>query len=334
MKESCLYIIIIFVMYMFYVNLMISDKKITNEIAKYITWDDFKYPGKSHSFFANKPVGGLTESENEIWNSLEICRLFYRKDSDEEKTFDYDVLPVNISRKEYLLNNGFTQLKFIDNQNTGTVMSIIKNNTKNEIYIVFRGTEQNLTDLKTDLDTGIPPFLKSKKSIVIHKGFIEAFESIKTQLLDYINNEATFNSNQTIIVTGHSLGAALATIFMSQLNQTKLINNYIKLITFGSPLVGNDAFIKSIGLDNKKNIRITNGIDIITVIPFSIFGYDHIQQNPMELSWDNKNLLLLGNLKVFATYIMTPPQILADHTPISYKMNLINTILTERPPKK
>jgi predicted lipase len=135
---------------------------------------------------------------------------------------------------------------------------------KKHLAVVFRGTDEI-----SDIFNNINIFPVKTKIGRIHKGFYNAFLKINYLIKDKIET-----SEKKIFVTGHSLGAAIATIF-SAVNKEK---NPI-LITFGSPMVGTKSFTKQ----NKDllHIRWINSKDIICKIPFffSHFGEKRILES-------------------------------------------------------
>ena len=89
------------------------------------------------------------------------------------------------------------------------------------------------------------------------------------------------------MITGHSLGGALATIagfdFFHDTTLTdefgeKWDRNLINVVTFAAPRVGNEAFAKkfasTIGVAN--SLRITSGYDMVPALPPYVFGYRHV----------------------------------------------------------
>jgi len=168
--------------------------------------------------------------------------------------------------------------------------------------------------------------LNSNK-IIIHKGFDIAYKSIEKEIVSFLNNYFIDNKNdlnKKLVVTGHSLGGALATLFVYYNSSLKNLN----LITFGSPLVGNKKFVDNfnynLNINLNKHYRVENGSDIITKIPLSILGYNHIgnSDNRIILQPIKKYLYMLGNVKVLKKYIFEPPTILSDHCPLNYLINL------------
>nr|WP_090580074.1 lipase family protein [Nitrosomonas sp. Nm58] len=85
------------------------------------------------------------------------------------------------------------------------------------MLVAFRGTEPDdlkdwLTDAQFDLTDGSIKNIKNK----VHRGFHEALNAAWPQLEGAIADLRTHN--QAIWVTGHSLGAALATLAVARLS--------------------------------------------------------------------------------------------------------------------
>ena len=136
----------------------------------------------------------------------------------------------------YLLNNG-----------TITVLS-------------FRGTEvTEKSDVLADL--------KSGKNLEACGGKVHVgFKGEINKLWPSISKELEANPGN-IYVTGHSLGAAMATIAASRMQ-----DRVTALITFGSPRVGNQEFVNSL---NVTHYRVQNNCDDVTKVPFRLMGFIH-----------------------------------------------------------
>jgi hypothetical protein len=80
-----------------------------------------------------------------------------------------------------------------------------------------------------------------------------------------------------VYVTGHSLGAALATVATQNLEHDHRFPRFRDMIaacyTFGSPRVGNSHFEREF---KSPIYRIVNTTDIVTTIPLLAMGYIHI----------------------------------------------------------
>lgn len=138
-----------------------------------------------------------------------------------------------------------------DNDNTEG--AIYHDNNDNTIYISFRGTSEK-KDILTDGAYFSKKFLDTKA----HRGCVNAFYDVEHIVLDALNNFMKSEISYNIVLCGHSLGGALANLFMYYFNYTKCIKyKDIKSITAGSLKV----FIKR-NLTKTHDIFITNALRI------------------------------------------------------------------------
>jgi esterase/lipase len=136
----------------------------------------------------------------------------------------------------------------------------IASNSK-QIVISIRGTS-SFQDWLIDLD-----IMHAKNPFgpgYVHQGFLEAFNSIKDIIDDYYKNNG---KDKEIIITGHSLGGAVATLIAAYLRSQKNCQK-VMLYTFGSPRVGNKDFAAQFSTGfSFPYFRIVNNNDIVTKIP-------------------------------------------------------------------
>lgn len=114
-----------------------------------------------------------------------------------------------------------------------------------EVLIVsIRGTQELSRDIPTDLNGVQVPIQDYAYHANAHKGFHSAYMAIKPFIESYLDR---FHTDQKIIVVGHSLGGAIATLTAEWIRQqTKYTlgdNNKVILYTYGSPRVGDLNFL-------------------------------------------------------------------------------------------
>tara|TARA_A100001011_G_scaffold400175_1_gene512985 strand:- start:4503 stop:5285 length:783 start_codon:yes stop_codon:yes gene_type:complete len=181
---------------------------------------------------------------------------------------------------------GYPQSKFISHE--GAQCYIVWNS--DETIIVFRGTEPTQwSDVKADLNAIQK---KSNTKGDVHGGFKGELDKIwQNILMSFMNRgentEGGLSQNHKFFITGHSLGAAMATIAASRLYETF---NVQSLYTFGSPRVGDRSWVKNLGV---THYRFQNNNDIVCTVPFWFMGYRHHGKN-IYIGYDGKiNLLSL-----------------------------------------
>ena len=159
---------------------------------------------------------------------------------------------------------------------------------QHQIYIFYRGTQTN-SEFKTDFNIQqslfstssstqtTPTFLLNVKDVnditihpSIHSGFSDFYMIFREQIINTIKMYATDDTQ--IIISGHSLGAAIAVLTSIDL----ILNfNYSNIImyNFASPKVGDVIFAELVTkqMTNNKLIfyRIVNDDDIVPTFPFS-----------------------------------------------------------------
>ena len=167
------------------------------------------------------------------------------------------------SCRDQLINLGYGEFAWFDNE--GTQAFACRKSNANDIFIVFRGTEPNqMKDILADVKAWRKP---AREKGLVHFGFAQAIDKVYDNIVHWIN-EQKLDGERNITCTGHSLGAALATIMASRLDANELY-------TFGSPRVGNRAFVKEMNKDGIKHYRFVNNNDIVTKVPFPIRFVHH-----------------------------------------------------------
>jgi hypothetical protein len=112
----------------------------------------------------------------------------------------------------------------------------------------------------------------------IHRGYVAAVESVYGGVIDVINELDPDNTND-IVITGHSLGGALASVAAALLQADQYFLRYIYgIYTFGSPRVGDASWVDAyynLGLWD-KTLRYANKRDPIPAIPSRSSGFAHV----------------------------------------------------------
>lgn len=147
----------------------------------------------------------------------------------------------------------------------------------NMAIISFSGT-MYLTEWANDFDftQTNPTDISNNKDILIHKKQYIMYDTFRTDFISSLNKIK--DKDTILVVTGHSLGGALATIcYLDVISNNVIPKGYRTLYTFGAPRVGNIAFTNIIN-DEKTQFRVVNTEDIIPDIPLPIYGDKIYQQ--------------------------------------------------------
>jgi len=108
-------------------------------------------------------------------------------------------------------------------------------------------------------------------SIQAHRGFLAAYESdcVRRAL------HGLMDGVRRLRVTGHSYGAALATLCALDI-RLALPDIDVEAILFGAPRVGNKAFMRCYNSHVIRTVRVECGNDIVTKVPLAVMGFRHV----------------------------------------------------------
>ncbi|KAK0583251.1 hypothetical protein LWI29_035178 [Acer saccharum] len=153
---------------------------------------------------------------------------------------------------------------------------------RRDVVIAFRGTAtclewlENLRATLTHLPTdGHQPGLDGLGPMV-ESGFLSLYtsRSATSQSLQEMIHEEIKRLLQTygdeplsLTITGHSLGAALATLTAYDIKTNFKRAPLVTVISFGGPRVGNRSFRQKLERQGTKVLRIVNSDDLITKVP-------------------------------------------------------------------
>src|SRR5437763_6906378 len=247
------------------------------------TLADLTNPGAANDFFTRRrlppfdPEAKGFSLANALW-LIELARLVYRRDN---------VVP---PRGSFLRQAGLEEFRFFDDQPTDTQAMLVRSTSGPKwAALVFRGTEGNVQDVITDLRTDSVPI--AGNNVRVHDGFERGIAAIWKQI------EPELTQDAPLFFTGHSLGAALATL-------AAVRHAPRAVYTFGSPLVGNEAFTKT--LKDVPIFRVVDDTDAVTFVPPPILGYLHVGEVHKLAERPEPPLLL----RVEKTFL--------DHAPVNY----------------
>jgi len=142
--------------------------------------------------------------------------------------------------------------------------------SNHEYVISFRGTEpkEGVNDILADLKAWRTEGEFGGK---VHSGFKGELDKLHDHVVKWLESYSVLEQKTSVIITGHSLGAGMASIMTARLKALGYDN--ISLYTFGSPRVGNTEWTKL--LKDIPVYRFVNNNDIVCKIPPS-FLFTHI----------------------------------------------------------
>jgi triacylglycerol lipase len=158
---------------------------------------------------------------------------------------------------------GFTDSMYYGN--AGSNAYVLENET--DIVIVCRGTEvKEWNDIKADLSIALVP---SRTGIGrVHRGF----RTYTDKIWEPIKSHVASIKNKDLWITGHSLGAAMATLMARRCVLDISLQVPKALFTYGSPRVGDRHYIDEFNTLVTHHRWVNDG-DIVTKVPFAPIYY-------------------------------------------------------------
>lgn len=217
--------------------------------------EDLYYPPRHAVFFPN----GRPKSDAAL--CVEMARLAYAR---QEPNFAFDrqrILTV-------LASVGFSDCQFFEKptgtRGQGSHGFLAIDRVGKLGVLAFRGTDKDdPTDLMDDANARPEAWPGGGK---VHSGFANALTEIWNQVAPALQAAAGWR----LLFTGHSLGAAMATLAAD-------LNPPASLYTFGSPRVGDANFVATLQKKQLDNHRYVDCCDLVARLPPDGFlGYVHI----------------------------------------------------------
>lgn len=173
---------------------------------------------------------------------------------------------------------------YVDKKTDAECIVVNEVHEENRLHIVFKGTDSK-KDWKQNLEFIPIPIVQGREDLRVHKGFYEQYMGLKNLLekeLVTFHEQCSHKKQKEIIISGHSLGGALAMIcgiFLCKPNTAKCLNNpVLKIVTIGSPRVICSNLCEWFNLYLKKSTtRIVNHKDSVPHYPPSgpLMQYQH-----------------------------------------------------------
>jgi len=212
--------------------------------------------------------------------------------------YDRRDIPAALAEFEITAN---VSVFYRDEETHGTFFSAVDELEK-QIVIAFRGSskddqkiwEENFKNslvsatYSLSLDEKHVPSGVDIDEILIHDGFGQIFRSIKEEVIGTVKKLTETYPGYKLRFTGHSLGGALATLAVVEVDAVLKLRNF-EVITFGSPRVGDKNF--ALYFNSKfmdTSFRVVHDRDLVAHIPIQTQGFNHVGTEV----WETQDLKL------------------------------------------
>eukprot|EP00210_Caulerpa_lentillifera_P002839 g2713.t1 len=173
---------------------------------------------------------------------------------------------------------------YIDSEPTSTQAWVFTNIEKKVLVVSFKGTDLcEHRDLLTDASVMAQPIqsifskdyvLKQKKTVfvkdcAVHHGFLTAYASVHENLLETIYSITDWSEDWLVVITGHSLGAALASLCAFEVSNRQLNGKtpQIGMLNFAAPRLAYGVFPLRFAQAVPASFRIRHHRDLVPIFP-------------------------------------------------------------------
>lgn len=159
--------------------------------------------------------------------------------------------------------------------------------------VAIRGSS-NLRNFLTDVAFPYVP-CPYGAGCLVHVGFDVAWKEVMGEIDEAVTNALKQNPNYNIVIAGHSLGGAVATLVATHFRSNGCD---VDEFTYGSPRVGNIIFAQYATSRNGTTYRVTHEGDPVPRLPPLLLGYRHLSPEYwLHDGESNQNDYHLSNIK-------------------------------------
>mmetsp|Transcript_16756 Transcript_16756/g.25039 ORF Transcript_16756/g.25039 Transcript_16756/m.25039 type:complete len:288 (+) Transcript_16756:108-971(+) len=146
------------------------------------------------------------------------------------------------------------------------------------IIVSFRGSH-NLKNFIEDIEYTKRDYPLFGNGSRVHHGMFGAYQSLKNQVFPEVCKLKKIYPSYDVVVTGHSLGAAMATFLSADLTSVGIVPFQYD---YGRPRTGNKAFAQIWDKKIPVSFRHVNNRDLVPHLLGEIFGFFHSTQEVWE----------------------------------------------------
>lgn len=208
--------------------------------------------------------------------------------------------------------------------------ALVTFNADGDLIVAFKGSSAP-RDFMQDAKFMMRPLGQGVAGLAarIHAGFLEDFTAIVDATVQAVKSGLAMHGLARVLVTGHSLGGALAILGALELHRQNLPVSAV--YTFGQPRVGDGGFRTHYDMALRPvTYRVVNQNDIVPRTPGWLMGYRHCGQE-MFLpvgggGWLNPALprkLLSDAMGLIVAYHDREEVLITDHYLKSYQQAML-----------
>jgi len=185
--------------------------------------------------------------------------------------------------------SGITDISFIDHPSQVLTAFVAYDAVQESAVVSFRGTvSTSITDWAHDLSFTKTKPIAQYPNAAVHHGFWDAWKDLEADVLVPLKAVLAKYGTNDVQVTGHSMGASIATDAAIDLKLTYGYN--VAMVNFGSPRTGDRNFEAALTAEVPSTWRITHHHDLVPHVPPEAFGFYHSTTEVFFPAVDSSNL--------------------------------------------
>jgi pimeloyl-ACP methyl ester carboxylesterase len=239
-----------------------------------VRWDNFAMLGGllATTYIAASDIGGSPLAVLLLLIGIPILTALPRVSNDLATYASVIETSLDISQKAYAVQQSdqTQDAEYVQDQKTGTLAGVTTYGDTGVPFVFFAGTQSWTDWVRTNADNALERVPSSWTSDgvrgKVHGGFLASYLSVREKLWNLLQDYMLRNGgSRNIVVCGHSLGGALATIAAADIAARLDPQDAKKLIccTFGAPQVGDAEFVASFNAVVPISLRIVAMYDPI-----------------------------------------------------------------------
>eukprot|EP00210_Caulerpa_lentillifera_P002848 g2722.t1 len=239
-----------------------------------------------------------------------------------------------LSRETTVGHAPMTPICFFESDSSGTEAWLHIHDTTKTLVLAFRGTEvgeladiladadvrsDEVDDLGKDIWTIKPNEYLNEKGVTVHRGFLNAYRAVRETIIETMHTISCWEDDWVFLVTGHSLGGALAVLAAYELTNRRRSNGHgpkVGMLSVGAPKLASRKFAANYNETVIASFRVVNKSDMVHTIPYP---YIHVDEEVVvhpsgEIDYDTQNLQSglcskkLRELKIDDNEVVLPPE--------------------------
>ena len=136
----------------------------------------------------------------------------------------------------------------------------------NAIFVSYRGSEDFMNWVDNVQITQTSPYMDLPE-VGVEKGFYKVYSYLLPGVLEGIEKTAVQYGTSKVMIQGHSLGSIATLLAFDLARDDDSEYDVYSLTTFGSPRIGNQAFVDEFKKYDIDSIRVTHWHDIVPHLP-------------------------------------------------------------------